>query len=160
MGYERFGERARDVVGAAADRARRLRHWYVEPGHVLLALLDTDEPEAVRVLGAAAEDLRAGVIDALGRGTVEPGDHLPLSGGTSALLAGASQEADRLGHRTVEPFHLLLALLSTADTVLMDVLAAHRTDPRHVPRPAPDAGATGAPPVPGPAHDPYVWAMS
>ncbi|MFD5540885.1 Clp protease N-terminal domain-containing protein [Streptomyces sp. NPDC127079] len=160
MGYERFGERARDVVDAAADRARRLRHWYVEPGHVLLALLDTDEAEAVRVLGAAAEDLRTGVIDALGRGTVEPGDHLPLSGATSTLLAGAAQEADRLGHRPVEPFHLLLALLSAADTVVMDVLTAHRTAPWHVPRPAPDAGATGAPPAPDPAHDPYVWIMS
>ncbi|MEU2775388.1 Clp protease N-terminal domain-containing protein [Streptomyces sp. NPDC007162] len=165
MGYERFGERAQDVVGTAADRARRLRHWYVEPGHVLLALLDTDEPEAVRLLGGAAEDLRAGVIDALGRGTVEPGGHLPLSGGTSDLFERASQEADRLGHRAVEPFHLLLALLSAADTVVMEVLAAHRTDPRHVPRPTADAPGTGhaprpAPGAPGPAHDPYVWAMS
>ncbi|MCG7203456.1 Clp protease N-terminal domain-containing protein [Streptomyces arenae] len=155
MGYERFGDRALDVVDAAGARARELRHWYVEPGHVLLALLDLDGAETVRVLGAPAEALRGGVIDALGRGTVEPGDHLPPSGATGALLARAPQEADRLGHRRVEPCHLLLALLSAADTVVMDVLAAHRAGPRQAPFVPADA-----PPDPRPAHDPYVWAMS
>ncbi|RPE40816.1 ClpA/ClpB-like protein [Streptomyces sp. Ag109_O5-1] len=164
--YERFGERAQGVVETARDVARRLRHWYVEPGHVLLALLELDEEDTVRMLGAPAEALRGGVIGALGRGTVAPGDHLPLTGETVAVFELAPREADRFGDRTVEPFHVLLALLSAGNTLVMDVVAAHRVAPGRVLRPA-----TGSPaptpadsgsrdPATAPAHDPYVWAMS
>ncbi|MGW7421094.1 Clp protease N-terminal domain-containing protein [Streptomyces sp. NPDC054813] len=130
--YERFSDRARDVVDLARDEARALRHWYVEPGHVLLGLLDADETEVVRLLGTPAGRLRTALTTALGRGTVEPGDFLPLTGEATAVFELAAQEADRLGHRLVQPFHILFALLATANTVLVDVLAEHQVDPWRV----------------------------
>ncbi|MFJ3756687.1 Clp protease N-terminal domain-containing protein [Streptomyces sp. NPDC090080] len=171
--YERFSDRARDVADLARRQARALRHWYVEPGHVLLALLDDGDAEVLRQLGAPAEALRAAVTEALGDGTVEPGEHLPLSGAAGGVFERAPREADRLGHRLVQPFHLLLALLATADPLLTDVLARTRADPGcpSASRTAPAAHvaeplATTAdlrppgPPVPPAGHDPYVWAMS
>ncbi|MFE3164811.1 Clp protease N-terminal domain-containing protein [Streptomyces sp. NPDC059224] len=163
--YERFSDRARDVVDLARQQARALRHWYVEPGHVLLALLESDGPEVVRLLGTSAEGLRAALAPALGSGTVEPGEYLPLTGAATAVFELAPREADRLGHRLVQPFHILFALLATADTVLADVLAQTRVDPRRV-RASVTAPATpalldsvtrdpaaGAPPVVGRAAE-------
>ncbi|MEU8929971.1 Clp protease N-terminal domain-containing protein [Streptomyces sp. NPDC048409] len=174
--YERFSDRARDVAELARRQARALRHWYVEPGHVLLALLDDGDAEVLRQVGAPAEALRAALTEALGEGTVEPGEYLPLSGAAGGVFERAPREADRLGHRLVQPFHLLLALLATADPVLTDVLARTRADPGRPPAPrtAPAAAethvadalatATGprapGPPAPPADHDPYVWAMS
>ncbi|MFJ3797268.1 Clp protease N-terminal domain-containing protein [Streptomyces sp. NPDC090088] len=177
--YERFGERAHLVVDRAHEEARALRHWYVEPGHVLLALLREDQLEGLP--NAPFGAVRAELVTALGKGTAEPGDFLPLTGETSAVFEVAAVEADRLGHRLVQPFHILLALLAGANTVIADVLSAHRTDPPPPRRPLGDplartllasltgAPAAGPPPgpeipvaraVPPPDHDPYVWAMS
>ncbi|MFG3018745.1 Clp protease N-terminal domain-containing protein [Streptomyces sp. NPDC048254] len=130
--YERFGDRAREVVDLAREEARALRHWYVESGHVLLALLVADETEVVRLLGTPAEGLRAALTTALGRGTAEPGDHLPLTGEATAVFERAPREADRLGHRLVQPVHILLALLATAHTLPADILTEHQADPGRV----------------------------
>ncbi|MER5528340.1 Clp protease N-terminal domain-containing protein [Streptomyces sp. NPDC002677] len=130
--YERFGDRAREVVDLAREEARALKHWYVESGHVLLALLVADETEVVRLLGTPAEGLRAALTTALGRGTAEPGDHLPLTGEATAVLERAPQEADRLGHRLVQPVHILLALLATAHTLPADILTEHQVDPGRI----------------------------
>ncbi|MFJ9348890.1 Clp protease N-terminal domain-containing protein [Streptomyces sp. NPDC101237] len=163
--YERFSDRARDVADLARGQARALRHWYVEPGHVLLALLDDDASEVVRQLGAPAEELRAALAEALGGGTVEPGEYLPLSGAAGGVFERAPREADRLGHRIVQPFHVLLALLATADPVLTDVLARTRVDPERPRTPLTPPAATalldsltrdpaaGAPPVVGRAAE-------
>ncbi|MFG2942080.1 Clp protease N-terminal domain-containing protein [Streptomyces sp. NPDC048282] len=184
--YERFSERSHLVVDRAHEEARALRHWYVEPGHVLLALLREDQLEGLPDAPFGA--VRAELATALGKGTAEPGDFLPLTGETSAVFEVAAVEADRLGHRLVQPFHILLALLAGANTVVADVLSAHRTDPSaHRTDPSPPrrslvgplartlldsltgAPAAGPPPgpeipaaraVPPPDHDPYVWAMS
>ncbi|MFD3584842.1 Clp protease N-terminal domain-containing protein [Streptomyces sp. NPDC058683] len=130
--YERFSDRAREVVDLAREEARALRHWYVESGHVLLALLVADETEVVGLLGTPAEGLRAALTTALGRGTAEPGDHLPLTGETTAVFERAPQEADRLGHRLVQPVHILLALLATAHTLPADILTEHQFAPGRV----------------------------
>ncbi|MEU9447952.1 Clp protease N-terminal domain-containing protein [Streptomyces sp. NPDC048277] len=114
----------------ARSQARELKHAYVEPGHILLALLDLDEENVVTILEARAEGLRAGLVSALGKGTVEPGEFLPLTGEATAVLELAPQEADRLGHDLVGPLHVLLALLSAGNTLVADVLAANLVDPR------------------------------
>ncbi|MFF7978461.1 Clp protease N-terminal domain-containing protein [Streptomyces sp. NPDC007901] len=177
--YERFGERSHLVVERAHEEARALRHWYVEPGHVLLALLREDHLEGLPDAPFGA--VRAELVTALGKGTAEPGDFLPLTGETSAVFEAAGVEAERLGHRLVQPFHILLALLASANPVVADVLTANRTDPspprrslvgpltRTLLDSLTGAPAAGPPPVaetpvaraaPPPDHDPYVWAMS
>ena len=49
--FERFTERARQVVVLAQDEARALRHNYIGTEHLLLGLLREEEGLAARVLG-------------------------------------------------------------------------------------------------------------
>jgi ATP-dependent Clp protease ATP-binding subunit ClpA len=77
--FERFTERARALVGAAADEARRREHPAVAAEHLLLALLADEDSLAVRVLrdaGADLADLRARAVVAVSAadGTSRPFD--------------------------------------------------------------------------------------
>ena len=48
--FERFTERARQVVVLAQDEARALKHNYIGTEHILLGLLREEEGLAARVL--------------------------------------------------------------------------------------------------------------
>ncbi|MGH3091540.1 MAG: Clp protease N-terminal domain-containing protein, partial [Gaiellaceae bacterium] len=48
--FERFTERARQVVVYAQDEARALKHNYIGTEHLLLGLLREEEGPAARVL--------------------------------------------------------------------------------------------------------------
>ena len=48
--FERFTERARQVVVLAQDESRKLRHNYIGTEHILLGLLREEEGLAARVL--------------------------------------------------------------------------------------------------------------
>ena len=50
--FERFTERARQVVVLAQDEARTLNHNYIGTEHLLLGLLREEEGLAARVLGS------------------------------------------------------------------------------------------------------------
>jgi len=59
--FERFTERARNVVVYAQDEARSLRHNYIGTEHLLLGLLREEEGLAARLLaslGVTLEDVR------------------------------------------------------------------------------------------------------
>ena len=69
--FERFTERARQVVVLAQDEARALRHNYIGTEHLLLGLLREEEGIAARVLGelgVTVDEVRAqvGEWEALG----------------------------------------------------------------------------------------------
>src|SRR5919201_1678103 len=60
--FERFTERARQVVVLAQDEARALKHNYIGTEHILLGLLREEEGLAARVLESLAitvEEVRA-----------------------------------------------------------------------------------------------------
>ena len=66
--FERFTERARQVVVLAADEARLLKHDYLGTEHILLGLVRDTEGAAVRILldfDADAEKIRNEVIRTL-----------------------------------------------------------------------------------------------
>ena len=56
--FERFTERARQVVVLAQEEARTLKHNYIGTEHILLGLLREEEGLAARVL----ESLVSGVL--------------------------------------------------------------------------------------------------
>jgi ATP-dependent Clp protease ATP-binding subunit ClpC len=59
--FERFTERARQVVVLAQEEARALRHNYIGTEHILLGLLREEEGMAARVLeslGITAQRVR------------------------------------------------------------------------------------------------------
>jgi len=67
--FERFTDRARDVVKGAQAEARELHHRYIGTEHILLALLTDTDGLAGRVLrdaGVFPEAVRADVLAAVG----------------------------------------------------------------------------------------------
>ena len=69
--FERFTERARQVVVLAQEEARTLKHNYIGTEHILLGLLREQEGLAAHVLeslGITVERVRTLVIRIVGRG--------------------------------------------------------------------------------------------
>jgi ATP-dependent Clp protease ATP-binding subunit ClpA len=66
--FERFTERARQVVVLAQDEARALKHNYIGTEHILLGLVRENEGVAARILldfDADAEKIRNEIISML-----------------------------------------------------------------------------------------------
>src|SRR6267142_2245604 len=69
--FERFTERARQVVVLAQEEARILKHNYIGTEHILLGLLREEEGLAARVLESldiTVERVRAQVVRIVGSG--------------------------------------------------------------------------------------------
>jgi ATP-dependent Clp protease ATP-binding subunit ClpC len=69
--FERFTERARQVVVLAQEEARVLRHNYIGTEHLLLGLLREADGVAARVLGGlevSLEEVRGEVARIVGKG--------------------------------------------------------------------------------------------
>jgi len=69
--FERFTERARQVVVLAQEEARILKHNYIGTEHILLGLLREEEGIAAYVLGGlglTVEEVRRGVVGIVGSG--------------------------------------------------------------------------------------------
>jgi ATP-dependent Clp protease ATP-binding subunit ClpC len=69
--FERFTERARNVIVLARDEAAGPKHNYIGTEHILLGLLREEEGLAARVLGSldiTLEEVRAQVARIVGQG--------------------------------------------------------------------------------------------
>src|SRR5207247_9103449 len=78
--FERFTERARQVVVLAQEEARTLKHNYIGTEHILLGLLREEEGLAARVLGSldiTVERVRAQVVRIVGSGEEVTSGQLP-----------------------------------------------------------------------------------
>jgi ATP-dependent Clp protease ATP-binding subunit ClpA len=104
--FEHFDERARMCVVLAQEELRRLGHAELGSMHLLLGVARVD----AELLGVEAEALRAAIVALHGIGTPSD-DPVPMSADGKASLEGANAQALRLGHTTIEPAHLLLALI-------------------------------------------------
>lgn len=86
--FERFTERARQVVVLAQDEARALKHNYIGTEHILLGLVREGEGVAAQVLeryGANIDRVRQAVIELLsGYASVQ----------SAAVGAGSVEEAE------------------------------------------------------------------
>jgi Clp amino terminal domain, pathogenicity island component len=113
--FARFTHRARHVVVAAEEAARRGRQEQILPEHLLLGLLAEPAALAATTLTALGVDLQ-GLRDAtearLLASDTEPGAHIPFSGPSKKVLELVFREALRLGHNYVGTEHLLLGLLA------------------------------------------------
>ncbi|MBI2571083.1 MAG: ATP-dependent chaperone ClpB [Candidatus Schekmanbacteria bacterium] len=115
MRMDRFTIKAQEAIQAAADNARRHTHQYVEPEHLLAALLEQPQgvvPAILSRLGATTEKLAAQLqrhLEALphitaGATEVYLGDH------TQSLFELAEQQAGSLRDEFISSEHLLLAM--------------------------------------------------
>jgi ATP-dependent Clp protease ATP-binding subunit ClpC len=80
--FERFTERAHQVVVLAQDEARALKHNYIGTEHILLGLLREEEGLAARVLESldiTVEEVRAQVARIVGQGDEVTTGQIPFT---------------------------------------------------------------------------------
>jgi len=123
--FERFTERARQVVVLAQDESRSLKHNYIGTEHLLLGLLREEEGIAARVLtslGISLEDVRAEVAQIVGPGDDIATGQIPFTPRAKEVLELALEEGLSLGHNYIGTEHVLLGLVREHDGVAARIL--------------------------------------
>src|SRR5882724_3703321 len=103
--FERFTERARQVVVLAQEEARTLKHNYIGTEHILLGLLREEEGLAARVLESldiTVERVRAQVVRIVGSGEEVTSGQIPFTPRAKKVLELALREALSLGHNYID----------------------------------------------------------
>ena len=124
--YERFTERARNIMSFATQNSERLKHDYIDTEHILLGLLE-------EFGGVAAEVMKARGIDpVVSREKIErllkPGlDNIEIKRRVYRPLAKktleyAIAEAQSMDHNYLGTEHILLGLLRIEDGLAAQVL--------------------------------------
>jgi ATP-dependent Clp protease ATP-binding subunit ClpC len=123
--FERFTDRARQVLVHAQDEARALRHNYIGTEHILLGALREQEGLAARVLGSLGitlEDVRTQVIRVVGEGTKPTPEQIPFTKHAVNVTNLAQREAGSLGNEFIGTEHLLLGLVSEREGRAAEIL--------------------------------------
>jgi ATP-dependent Clp protease ATP-binding subunit ClpC len=124
--FDKFTNRAKQVIKLAKKEAQRLNHNYLGTEHVLLGLLKLGQGIAVNVLrnlNLDYESVRAEVERLVGFGPeIQVYGDPALTGKVKKVFEFANEEAASLNHNYVGTEHLLLALLRQTDGVAAQVL--------------------------------------
>jgi Clp amino terminal domain, pathogenicity island component/UvrB/uvrC motif len=123
--FERFTERARQVVVLAQDEARALKHNYIGTEHILLGLLREEQGLAARVLESldvTVEDVRALVARIVGQGDEITTGQIPFTPRAKKVLELSLREAISLGHDYIGTEHILLGLVRENEGVAARIL--------------------------------------
>jgi ATP-dependent Clp protease ATP-binding subunit ClpC len=169
--FERFTERARQVVVLAQDEARALKHNYIGTEHILLGLLREEEGLAARVLESldiTVEEVRGHVVQIVGQGDEVTTGQIPFTPRGKKVLELAQHEALSLAHNYIGTEHILLGIVheneGVAARVLLDLGADAETirdavikmlsgeGIRTGRRPAEPRGPVSAPPISAQHH--------
>jgi ATP-dependent Clp protease ATP-binding subunit ClpC len=133
--FERFTERARQVVVLAQEEARALKHNYIGTEHLLLGLLREEEGVAARVLEGldiSVEEVRAAVVRIVGSGEEEPQGQIPFTPRAKKVLELALREALSLGHNYIGTEHILLGLVREDEGVAARILLDLDAEPEKI----------------------------
>ncbi len=133
--FERFTERARQVIVLAQEEARNLRHNYIGTEHLLLGLLREADGVAARVLGSldvTLEEVRGEVSRIVGEGDSESQGQIPFTPRAKKVLELALREALSLGHNYIGTEHVLLGLVRESEGVAARILGDLDVDPERV----------------------------
>lgn len=124
--FDKFTNRAKQVIKLAKKEAQRLNHNYLGTEHVLLGLLKLGQGIAVNVLRNLNLDydtVRTEVERMVGFGPeIQVYGDPALTGKVKKVFEFANEEAAALNHNYVGTEHLLLALLRQTDGVAAQVL--------------------------------------
>ncbi len=123
--FERFTDRARNVLVFAQEEARLLHHNYIGTEHILLGLLDEEDGLAARALGEVGvtlEGAREKVQERVDRGKTDFARSPPFTPRAKKVLELSLREALRLHHNYIGTEHILLALVREGDGVGPQVL--------------------------------------
>lgn len=123
--FERFTEKALQVIMLAQEESRRLGHNFVGTEQILLGLIGEGSAVAYKVLkslGVTIKEARLEVERLIGRGTGFVAVEIPFTPRAKKILEMAMQQARDFGHSYIGTEHLLLALLEDKDGVAIRVL--------------------------------------
>ena len=124
--FERFTERAKQVVVLAQNEARALKHNYIGTEHILLGLLREEEGLAARVLDSldiTVEEVREQVKRLVGQGDQETvTGQIPFTPRAKKVLELALREALSLGHNYIGTEHILLGVVRENQGVAARIL--------------------------------------
>lgn len=124
--FDKFTNRAKQVIKLAKKEAQRLNHNYLGTEHLLLGLLKLGQGVAVNVLRNLNIDfdtVRAEVEKLVGYGPeIQVYGDPALTGKVKKVFEFANEEAVNLNHNYVGTEHLLLGLLRQTDGVAAQVL--------------------------------------
>ncbi|MBB4938235.1 ATP-dependent Clp protease ATP-binding subunit ClpC [Streptosporangium album] len=123
--YERFTDRARQVVVMAQDEARTLNHDHIGTEHILLGLIREGEGVAAKALGSLGvtlEGMRRQVAETSGRGQSVPPKYIPFTPQAQKALEMSLGESVQLGHDHIGTEHILLGLVREGEGLAAQVL--------------------------------------
>ncbi|MBS0624188.1 MAG: ATP-dependent Clp protease ATP-binding subunit [Verrucomicrobia bacterium] len=124
--FDKFTNRAKQVIKLAKKEAQRLNHNYLGTEHLLLGLLKLGQGVAVNVLrnlGLDFDTVRQEVERIVGYGPeIQVYGDPALTGRVKKVFEYSNEEATHLGHNYVGTEHLLLGLLKQTDGVAAQVL--------------------------------------
>jgi len=123
--FERFTDRARQVVVLAQQEARMLDHNYIGTEHILLGLIHEGEGVAAKALdslGISLDAVRQQVEEIIGRGQQAPAGHIPFTPRAKKVLELSLREALQLGHDYIGTEHILLGLIREGGGVADQIL--------------------------------------
>src|SRR3984893_9341685 len=112
--FERFTDRARQVVALAGGEARILNHDYIGAEHILLGLIREGDGLAagsLESLGISLDAVRRQVEEIIGQGQQAPSGHIPFTPQAKKVLELSLRESLQLGHNYIGTEHILLALI-------------------------------------------------
>jgi len=120
--FEKFTERARELVQSAQDILVRYQHTQLDTEHLLLAMLEQNEGLAVQVLQKLNVDTRAlghATEEALARAPkvqyADQGAQIYITPRIKRVFDLAKEEAQRLQDSYIGVEHLLLGLVNEGD---------------------------------------------
>ncbi|MCB1195119.1 ATP-dependent Clp protease ATP-binding subunit [bacterium] len=124
--FDRFTNRAKQVIILARKEADRFNHNYIGTEHLLLGLIKLGQGVAVdvlRAMGVDFETIRMEVEKAVGTGPENKaiGD-VPLTLRAKKVIELAVEEAKNLNHTYIGTEHLLLGLLKEGEGVAARIL--------------------------------------
>jgi ATP-dependent Clp protease ATP-binding subunit ClpC len=124
--FDKFTNRAKQVIKLAKKEAQRMNHNYLGTEHILLGLLKLGQGIAVNVLRNMSIDydiVRVEVEKLVGFGPeIQLYGDPALTGKVKKVIEFANEEAVALNHNYVGTEHLLLGLLRQTDGVAAQVL--------------------------------------
>jgi ATP-dependent Clp protease ATP-binding subunit ClpC len=122
--FERFTERARQVVVLAQDEARTLRHNYIGTEHILLGLLREGGAgaDALQPFDVSIEDVQAQVARIIGPGDEVAKGQIPFTPRAKEVLELSLREALDNNDDHIGPGHILLGLVREGDGVAARIL--------------------------------------
>jgi ATP-dependent Clp protease ATP-binding subunit ClpA len=129
--FERFTDRARQVMVLAQEEARMLNHNYIGTEHLLLGLIHEGGGVAARALeslGVSLQAVRQQVEEIIGHGQYGTAGRIPFTPRAKKVLELSRREALAMGHNYVGTEHILLGLLREGDGVAAKVLVRMGAD--------------------------------